>query len=742
MKLDSFCNQVYVVALNEARIQAHEYITPEHFLYSALMFDVGREIIEKSGGDVEQIKRDLTDFFDEHIPKKVTESPIDSYAFMKMLEFATHQAVSSGKKLVQIGNVIVAIFSLSESFAAYVLLKNGVDKLKLLRVISHEIGEKENEGETGSKKNTDATFLKTYATNLTERAKQGLLDPLVGRSDILERTIQVLSRRLKNNPLHVGEPGVGKTAVVYGLAQKIAEGQVPKLLQDSQIFYIDIGNILAGTRYRGDFEERLVKLLEIILKTKQPIIYIDEVHTIVGAGAVSGGGLDGATILKPYLAKGDVRFIGSTTFDEYKKYFEKDKALLRRFQKIDILEPSISECIEIINGIKYKYEHYHNVVYTEEVVQKVCELTGKYMQDKFLPDKAIDVIDETGAFVKMHNKDKVITLKDIEKTIALMTKIPESSISADEINQLKNLEEKIKTEIFGQDSAIKLVVDAIKISRSGLNDSNKPVASLLFVGPTGVGKTEIARQVALNFGIKLTRFDMSEYQEKHSVARLIGSPPGYVGYEEGGLLTDEIRKTPHCVLLLDEIEKAHPDIYNILLQIMDYGSLTDNSGKKADFRNVIIIMTSNAGAKYIGKRVVGFNDKKEGLSVVDKEVERIFNPEFRNRLDAVVVFSHIDEDMSIKIANKALSNLSKRLIEKRIDLEATPEAISFIALKGRCEQFGAREIMRVVDNDIKKQLVDEILFGKLKDGGKVVVDVKNEKLICNINVINAQIKEF
>ncbi len=735
MKLDSICNQVYVVALNEARMQAHEYLTPEHFLSSALMFDLGKEIVMRSGGNVKQIKQDLVKYFDEHMPKKMTENPTDSFLFVRMFEMATAQAHSSERSTISVGNVIACIFNLPECFAAYIMAKNGVDKLKLLQVVSHDTdikgGQEETEHHNTTQKSGDTEFLKTYTVNLTDKAKAGLLDPLIGRKDIVDRTIQVLSRRLKNNPVHVGDPGVGKTAIVEGLAQKIVSREVPKLLLDSQIFYIDMGTVLAGTRYRGDFEERLIKILDIISKTEKPIIYIDEVHTVVGAGSVSGGGMDATGILKPYLAKGDVRFIGSTTYEEYKKHLEKDRALSRRFQRIDVFEPSLAECVKIIKGIKHKYEQYHNVIYTDEVIKFTCELTERYIRDKHMPDKAIDVIDETGAFVRMNDKKeytRVILEKDIERTVAQIAKLPEKTVSTGEVEKLKNLEYNIKTQIFGQDEAVDKVVSAIKAARSGINDTERPVASLLFVGATGVGKTEIAKLLALNLGIKLIRFDMSEYQEKHSIARLIGSPPGYVGYEEGGLLTDDIRKTPYCVLLLDEIEKAHHDVYNILLQIMDYGTLTDNTGKKADFRNVILIMTSNAGAKDIGKRIVGFGDKRANASVVDKEVERIFNPEFRNRLDSIVLFAGINEDMGKKIAKKAILELSKRLEDKGVTIKATESAVKYIGAKGSNSDFGAREIIRVVENEIKKQLVDEVLFGKLANGGIATVDIKRDKL--------------
>lgn len=732
MKLNLLANQIYVVAINEARIQGHEYLTPEHFLYAVLMFEGGREIIEYSGGSIPDMKRDLMDFFYEFMPKSKNSSPSDSVEFVKMLELAAATAHGSGINVISASDLVAAMFNLHESFAAYIMLKNGVSRFSVLRFISQERNRVEQqEAPAPNTKEREELFLSQFTVNLTDKAKRKGLDPLIGREEIIERTIQVLCRRLKNNPIHVGDPGVGKTAIVEGIAQLIAEGCVPGLLAETNIFHIDMGTVLAGTKYRGDFEERLIKLLEIISRTKNPIVYIDEIHTVVGAGAVSGGGMDATGILKPYLAKGELRFIGSTTYEEYKKYFEKDRALVRRFQRIDVPEPSAQDSVMILKGLRTRYEEYHNVIYTDEIVTRICSLTGKHMHDRFLPDKAIDVMDETGAFARMSETigcTRVITEKDIERTVALMAKIPEDSISGSEIERLKNLSSNIKARVFGQDEAVERVVDAIKLSRSGLAEGEKPVASLLFVGPTGVGKTEIAKQLSEHLGISLQRFDMSEYQEKHAVARLIGSPPGYVGYEEGGLLTEVIRKTPHCVLLLDEIEKAHGDILNVLLQIMDYGRLTDTMGKKADFRNVIIIMTSNAGAKELNKRVIGFEDKTMSSYAIEKEVERVFSPEFRNRLDATVLFNQIDRRMSLLIAKKELDKLSRRLQEKNITLKVTKAAIEYIAGKGLSEAYGAREIIRVVDQDIRKKLVEAVLFGNLKDGGTAVVEYKEGEL--------------
>ena len=748
MKLDNICNQVYVVALNEARMQSHEYVTPEHFLYAALMFETGKEMIAGSGGDLSGIQHDLANFFDVHVPRCHTDNPSDSFSFVRMFELATAQAVGSGKGVLVLGNLLAAIFHLPHSFASYIMIRNGVSRMKLLKAIAvgsaaqgEQTGQQTNSEEAGktAKKTDNMTFLHTYAVDLTQKAAEGALDPLIGRADVLTRTMQVLSRRLKNNPVHVGDPGVGKTAVVEGLAQAIVAEKVPKTLLGAKIYSIDLGLVVAGTKYRGDFEERLIKLMDIIAGLPNPIIYLDEIHTAVGAGAVSGGSLDAASIIKPYLAKGRIKFVGSTTHEEYKKHFEKDRALSRRFQKIDVGEPTLAECVDILQGVKHKYEDFHLVTYSDDVIVTICELAQKYMNDRFMPDKAIDVLDEAGAFLRMKKTDAPktdsdgalisVTREDIERTVARMAKVPAESITSDENDKLRMLKTLLKAEIFGQDAAVDAAVDAIKASRSGLGDGGKPVASLLFVGPTGVGKTEIAKQLARHLNVKLLRYDMSEYQEKHAVARLIGAPPGYVGYEEGGLLTEAIRKTPHAVLLLDEIEKAHLDIFNVLLQVMDYGALTDTSGKQADFRNVLLIMTSNAGAKEIGRRLIGYGDKTMRTDAIDKAVERIFNPEFRNRLDDIVVFRHVDEDMARRIAVKAIDRLTARLKGKNVRLTLTEKALDYIASKGFSETFGAREIIRVVEKDVKKQLVDEVLFGDLSQGGDACIDYEENEII-------------
>ncbi|HHV29416.1 MAG TPA: ATP-dependent Clp protease ATP-binding subunit ClpA [Clostridium sp.] len=757
MRLDDVANKILIAAYNEAKHQKHEYFTPEHILYASLFFDEGKDIIENCGGKIEDLKNDLMDFFRSNMTIVENHEPIESLGVNSVMQATAYQCISSGKEYIYIGDIIVALYGEKESFASYILQKNGIKRIDVLKYISHGVSlvpkntdtslksfepeaylegfqyedeeeyDFEYEDEDEEMNSSKSDFLHHFTIELTEKAKKGKIDPLIGREDILERTIQVLSRRLKNNPIHVGDPGVGKTAITEGLARMIVEDKVPKTLRGSKIYYLDMGSMLAGTKYRGDFEERIKKVLNEIQNQPKAIVYIDEIHTIVGAGAVSDGAMDASNIIKPFLTQGTLRFIGSTTYEEYKKYFEKDRALSRRFQKIDVTEPSVEDTFKILNGLKDRYEEYHKVKYTESSLRLAAELSAKYIQDRHLPDKAIDVIDETGAYARLHskNEDKVISIKnkDIERTVSSIAKIPIQSVSRDEISKLKDLDAKLKSTIFGQDSAIETVVRAIKRSRAGFNENEKPVASLLFVGPTGVGKTELTKQLSSILDIPLLRFDMSEYQEKHTVSRLIGAPPGYVGYEEGGLLTDAIRKSPHCVLLLDEIEKAHPDIFNVLLQIMDYAVLTDNNGKKADFRNVILIMTSNAGAREVGKTLIGFDSRNIDRTAITKEVERIFSPEFRNRLDEIVVFNHINEDMALLITKKAINQFKEKLKAKNIKLQVTAKCYKWIAQKGLSSVYGAREILRFVQDKIKTYFVDEVLFGELSKGGTAVIDV-------------------
>ncbi|MCX7921512.1 MAG: ATP-dependent Clp protease ATP-binding subunit ClpA [Clostridia bacterium] len=752
MRLDNTTDKVLFAAYNEAKYKKHEYITPEHILYSSLFFDDGKDIIENCGGDIEGIKKQLTEYIQDNIAVVESLDPVESVSARGLMQIAASHVFSSGRDVIKVGDILAAIFELNESFAGYILEANGVKRLDILRYISHGVSsvdesqygdedeaiefiENDEEYEEGAKSSGNGSkkdFLSQFTTELVEKARNGDIDPLIGREDILQRTVQVLSRRLKNNPIHVGDPGVGKTAITEGLARLIVEDRVPKNLKGSKIYYLDMGALIAGTKYRGDFEERIKKVLKEIEKQEKAIVYIDEIHTIVGAGAVSGGAMDASNILKPMLSSGKLRFIGSTTYDEYKKYFEKDRALSRRFQKIEVKEPSAEETYMILAGLKERYEEFHDVSYTDEALRLAAELSAKYINDRHLPDKAIDLIDEAGAFARLNAGDDdgtiTITGKDIERTVSLIAKIPEQSVSSSEVMQLKDLDIKLKKEVFGQEAAIDTAVRAIKRSRAGFNEGEKPVASLLFVGPTGVGKTEVSKQLSATLGIPLVRFDMSEYQEKHTVARLIGAPPGYVGYEEGGLLTEAIRRTPYCVLLLDEVEKAHSDIYNVLLQIMDYATLTDNTGKKADFRNVILIMTSNAGAREVGRTMIGFEKRMVDRGAITKEVERIFSPEFRNRLDEVVVFNHINEEMALLVARKAVAKFEEKLAAKKINLKVTENCYKWLAQKGLSSTYGAREILRVVQEKIKTYFVDEVLFGSLADGGIAVVDVKDDQI--------------
>ncbi|MDQ2087336.1 ATP-dependent Clp protease ATP-binding subunit ClpA [Herbivorax sp. ANBcel31] len=745
MKLDDTTNKIIMAGYSQAKQQKHEYFTPEHILYASLFFEEVTAIFKSCGGDVEKIKQDLISFFKDNMTVTEDSDPIESIGVSDVMQSTAYHCMSSGKEVIYIGDIIAAIYNQKESFACYILQKNGVRKIDVLKYISHGVSlvpkskdtslkpvESETKEKNKEKNEPDNEFLSNFTVELTQKAKKGEIDPLIGRDDIVNRTIQVLSRRLKNNPVHVGDPGVGKTAITEGLAKMIVENKVPKALKNCKIYYVDMGSMIAGTKYRGDFEERIKKVLNEIQSQKKAIVYIDEIHTIVGAGSVSDGAMDASNIIKPFLSQGKLRFIGSTTYEEYKKYFEKDRALSRRFQKIDVLEPSVQDTYKILSGLKDRYENFHNVKYTDSALQLTAELSAKYIQDRYLPDKAIDVIDETGAYVRLNckNEERTISIKnkDIEKTVSSIAKIPKQSVSSNEITKLKTLDKKIKSQIFGQDKAIDTVSTAIKRARAGLNEGEKPVASLLFVGPTGVGKTELSRQLSKTLDIPLIRFDMSEYQEKHTVARLIGSPPGYIGYEEGGLLTESIRKTPHCVLLLDEIEKANSDIFNVLLQIMDYATLTENNGKKADFRNVILIMTSNAGAREVGKTMIGFDKRNIEESAITREVERIFSPEFRNRLDDVVIFNHINEDMAVLIAKKAIAQFRKQLKAKNIKLKVSSKCYKWLAQKGVTSVFGAREILRIVQEKIKTYFVDEVLFGELSKGGTAFIDVVNDEI--------------
>lgn len=741
-----------MAAYAEANSRNHEFVTPEHLLYAALFFDEGTEIIQHCGGDPEHLKKMLVKHLREINPVVKGTRSVQSMGFQHVLERAVWHTTSAQKDVLELGDILVSILDEKESFASFYLKKEGVDRLSLLNHISHgvsfapetmqvhrqdeQIQESEPDRETKQEPSDQSKVLKAFTTELTAKASAGEIDPLIGREDILERTIQVLCRRFKNNPVHVGEPGVGKTAITEGLAQRITEGKVPNRLKGFKIYSMDMGALLAGTRFRGDFEERMKRVIADLQKQEKVILFIDEIHNIIGAGAVSGGSMDASNILKPALASGKLRCIGSTTYDEYRKYFEKDGALSRRFQKIEVPEPTVEETFQILQGIKNRYEEYHQVSYTEEALQAAAELSHKYIYDRRLPDKAIDVIDEAGAIANIMSDTpsmrRVIDLHHIETVVARIARIPEKSVSSSELDMLRDLETDLKGKIFGQDNAIDLVVEAIKRSRAGFREPHKPIASMLFVGPTGVGKTELARQLAVTLGVPLLRYDMSEYQEKHTVAKFVGAPPGYVGYEEGGLLTEAIRKNPHAVLLLDEIEKAHADIFNTLLQVMDYATLTDNNGRKADFRNVVVLMTSNAGAREIGKQIIGFEARPINRDAVFPALERTFSPEFRNRLDAVVNFNNLADEVVLRIVKKAISEFGTQLQEKKVELQVTDRCYAWLASKGYSPEFGAREIARLVQEKIKRFFVNEVLFGKLQQGGTALADIENDDVVVRV----------
>ncbi len=733
MNITKKLNEIILEAYEQARLNKNEYVTPEHLLYAALLNKELAEVIMLCGGDVEELKRNLLGYIDSYINRIEDGEPQESIGLQKIIYIASLQVESSGKDTIDVDHILAALYSLEESYASYFLQEQGISLRDLLFHLCHKdeeeingIEEADAEEYEDMESSSKQTVLEKFTVNMTKLARDGMSEPLIGREDIIERTIQILCRRNKNNPIHLGEPGVGKTAITIGLAKLISEGKVPSKLKDAEVFSLDLGSMLAGTKYRGDFEERIKKVLDEIKKYSNPIVYIDEIHNIVGAGALSAGSLDASNLLKPYLMEGKIKFIGATTYDEYKKYFSKDKALSRRFQTIEVKEATEEETVIILEGLKESYEKHHNVIYTKDAIISAVTLSHKYINDRFLPDKAIDVLDEAGSYMVMKEKNGeepvIIDEKIIEEIIAKICSIPKKTVEVDEIGSLKHMEAMLKNSIFGQDNAVEEVVRCIKLSRAGLNEENKPVASMLFVGPTGVGKTEIAKSLAKNLGIELVRFDMSEYGEKHAASKLIGAPPGYVGYEEGGLLTDTIRKKPHCVLLLDEIEKAHSDILGVLLQVMDYATLTDNQGRKADFRNVIIIMTSNAGARNIGKNLVGFGEREIQGEAIMEEVKRSFTPEFRNRLDRIVVFNHINHEMAVNIARKELNNFKEKLSGKKVVMEFSEKCVHYFADKGTSKEFGAREIIRIINSELKPLLVDEILFGKLSSGGICTVD--------------------
>ncbi|MDR2898367.1 MAG: ATP-dependent Clp protease ATP-binding subunit ClpA [Spirochaetaceae bacterium] len=760
MRISAHVQQILDKAFEDAKKRSHEFITPEHLLLAALENDVVSGLLLICGADAGFIRENLNEYVQKNIPVLTSGDPIYTVGFQNVIQRAIFHCQSAEKKTMEITDVVVSLLDETRNHCSFYMRKGGLERLTLLEMISHisllENGETDESGDININFEIDSVSfedlpqdipidpepeipegrrskraaLDRFTVNLTEEARLGNLEPLIGREAELERTIQILCRKTKNNPIHVGDAGVGKTAITEGLASRIAEGRVPDFLKDFTVYSLDMGALVAGTKYRGDFEERMKRITDELVKKTKSILFIDEIHTIVGAGAVSSGSLDASNLLKPVLASGKLRCIGSTTFEEYTKSFEKDRALSRRFQKIDIVEPSAEDTITMLMGIRNRYEDFHSVTYTDEAVKSAVTLSQQYITDRRLPDKAIDVLDEAGAYMRIHPQDMdtgeaspVIDTPLIETVIAKIARVPVKTVSTSEKEKLKNLESVLTESIFGQASAVKAVAKAVKRSRAGFRAQGKPVASFLFVGPTGVGKTELAKRLADTLGISLLRFDMSEYQEKHTVSRLIGSPPGYVGFEEGGLLTESVRKEPHTVVLLDEIEKAHSDIYNILLQIMDYATLTDNQGRKADFRNVILIMTSNAGARDIGKAVIGFGDRRVTDAAVMDAVEKEFTPEFRNRLDGIVTFGHLGMDIMESIVRKELAVLSGQLAEKQIQLEVTPECVAMLARVGYSREFGARNISRVIDEKITGRLVEEVLFDEsLSAGGTVYCD--------------------
>lgn len=722
--------------IHDAEARHHEYLTIEHILFAVLHDEYGIDIISSCGGDISRLRSSIKGFFEKNISKLPIEAgrhPQPTIGFQRVIQRALAHIKSSGKPEVDAGDLLASIFLEEDSHAVAILESEGLSRMDIIDYISHgRIETKddvsgENTGDTGphyNKKQTPARDpLKLFALNLNEKAAKGGIDPLVGRELELERTIQVLCRRRKNNIIFVGEPGVGKTAIVEGLALKIHDNQVPEALKKAQVFSLDMGTLLAGTKYRGDFEARLKATMNSIEKIPGAILFIDEIHTIVGAGATSSGSMDASNILKPLLNSGKIRCIGATTYEEYKNHFEKDRALSRRFQKLEIHEPDIEETIAILEGLKSYYEEFHGVKFTKGALKTAAELSAKYINDRHLPDKAIDVIDEAGAVLKLSpgfTSKKTIGVQEIERVIAQMAKIPPRNISSSDMDRLKRLEGELQQAVFGQETAIRSLVSAIKRARAGLGLAEKPTGSFLFIGPTGVGKTEVSKQLAAVLGVKFLRFDMSEYMEKHTVARLIGAPPGYIGFEQGGLLTDAIRKHPYSVLLLDEIEKAHPDIFNILLQVMDYATLTDNNGKKADFRNVILIMTSNAGAMDMDKNVVGFGDRdKDAQSKGKDAINKLFTPEFRNRLDAVISFNPLPPVVMKQVVDKFIAELNTQLNRKKVALTLTDEVRAWLAEKGYDARNGARPLSRLIQAEITDLLSDELLFGKLKKGGTV-----------------------
>ena len=730
------------MAFVEARQQRHEFITVEHLLLALLDNPSAAEVLRACVANIEDLRKALTGFIADNTPQVAGAEEVDTQptlGFQRVIQRAIMhvQSTGSGKKEVNGANVLVAIFGEKDSHAVYYLHQQGITRLDVVNYIAHGIkkndaqdapknAESASESEDGpSEKNEKASPLEQYTQNLNQMAKEGRIDPLVGREAEVERVIQVLCRRRKNNPLLVGEAGVGKTAIAEGLAWRITQNDVPEVLAEANVYSLDMGSLLAGTKYRGDFEQRLKAVLKNLKDKPKAILFIDEIHTMIGAGAASGGTMDASNLLKPSLSSGQLKCIGATTFSEYRGIFEKDAALSRRFQKIDVVEPSVDQTVEILRGLKSRYEEHHGVKYSLAALQAAAELSAKYINDRHLPDKAIDVIDEAGAAQRVlppSKRKKTISKAEVEDIVAKIARIPPANVSSDDRGKLKTLERDLKSVVFGQDKALDVLASAVKMSRSGLGKVDKPIGTFLFSGPTGVGKTEAAKQLAYIMGIELIRFDMSEYMEQHAVSRLIGAPPGYVGFDQGGLLTEAVTKKPHCVLLLDEIEKAHPAIYNVLLQVMDHGTLTDNNGRKADFRNVIIIMTTNAGAETMSKSTIGFTNPREaGDEMAD--IKRLFSPEFRNRLDAMVSFKALDENIVLRVVDKFLLQLETQLGEKKVEVTFTDKLRKHLAKKGFDPLMGARPMQRLIQDTIRRGLADELLFGRLTDGGRLTVDL-------------------
>ncbi|MBK9394290.1 MAG: ATP-dependent Clp protease ATP-binding subunit ClpA [Uliginosibacterium sp.] len=730
------------MAFVEARQNRHEFITVEHLLLALLDNPSAAEVLRACAANTEELRRDLSGFITDHTPTVQGNEEIDTQptlGFQRVIQRAILHVQSSGKKEVNGANVLVAIFGEKDSHAVFFLQRQGISRLDVVNFIAHGVAKAPNPGTQGAspkqgegdaennESDTPAAggALENYTQNLNQQALVGKIDPLIGRSQELERVIQTLCRRRKNNPLLVGEAGVGKTAIAEGLARLIIEGKVPEVLADAQVYALDMGSLLAGTKYRGDFEQRLKAVLKQLVEHQNAILFIDEIHTLIGAGAASGGTLDASNLLKPALSSGQLKCIGATTYSEFRNIFEKDHALSRRFQKIDIHEPSVPETIEILKGLKSRFEQHHGIKYSNAAITSAAELSARFINDRHLPDKAIDVIDEAGAAQRILPKSrqkKTIGKNEIEEIVAKIARIPPRSVSNDDRAALANLDRDLKNMVFGQDLAIDTLAKAIKMSRSGLGNPQKPIGSFLFSGPTGVGKTEVARQLAYTMGIELVRFDMSEYMERHAVSRLIGAPPGYVGFDQGGLMTEAVTKKPHCVMLLDEIEKAHPDIYNILLQVMDHGKLTDNNGREADFRNVVIIMTTNAGQETLQKTTMGFTTSREaGDEMV--EIKRLFTPEFRNRLDAVISFKPLDREVIMRVVDKFLLQLEGQLQEKKVEATFSDALKAWLASKGFDPLMGARPMARLIQDTIRSALADELLFGRLAQGGRVCIDL-------------------